>query len=288
MVVQAELEESSGFKLERDAAQPGGFGGFGGLGNSQDPDSGVAKPLQNARRGSGATDMPQSAETRLDAILDDFAGKLAEEMADGMFKAAAEAVGEGSDEGRTTNDEIVENKGGNPYHCPKCGKFSGFNGHCDKCGYTLDADETQERAERLIGKAQSGTMLKPIDGIAYRKEVGQIDLEVGRRGVGKQQEHGTGLAKLRQKHGQDIHALAETLAHGEVMPITKDTKAGSPYDPDRKAIVHGDYVIFLARKGDRRWRISTHYKSAGEAAKAEEIKQWLRSGDRSHLQGDAV
>ncbi len=75
--------------------QPGGFGGFG-LPNEapapQNPSSGVAKALQNARRGAGATDIPQDGETRLDAILDDFSAKLAEEMQDEMLSAAAEAL----------------------------------------------------------------------------------------------------------------------------------------------------------------------------------------------------
>ena len=151
-----------------------------------------------------------------------------------------------------------------------------------------DYNDSEKRAERLMEKAQSGTMLKPIDGIAYRKEIGQIDLEVGRRGFGKQQEHGTGLAKIRQKHGRDVHALAETLAHGEIMPTTVGTEVGAPYDPNRRALVHGNYIVFLARKGNKRWRISTHYKSVDDTSTAEEIKQWLRSGDRSHLQGAAV
>ena len=141
--------------------------------------------------------------------------------------------------------------------------------------------------DNLVYGDMSGTMLKPIDGLAYRDEIGQVDLEVGKRGVGTGMEHGTGLSKLKQKHGQDIHDLAETLAHGTIMPTTKGTKIGEPYDPDRRAIVHGTYVIFLQRKGDRRWKVSTHYKSASDAVKSEEIKQWLRSGDQSHLQGGA-
>ena len=71
---------------------PGGFGGFGGLANAQTPSSVVAKALQNARRGAGATSVPKDGETRLDAILDDFSAKLAEEMQDEMFSAAAEAL----------------------------------------------------------------------------------------------------------------------------------------------------------------------------------------------------
>ena len=297
---RTEAEDEADALEPRQPAQQPGFGGFGGFANEarpRNPSSGVAKPLQNAPRGAGATEVPKDGETRLDAILDEFSAKLAEEMQDEMFSAAANALakdetadkpaaGDGTGPEPTAGEAALANE--NPYHCPKCGKFAGFNGHCDKCGYTLDADETQKRAERLMEKAQSGTMLKPIDGIAYRKEIGQIDLEVGRRGVGKQQEHGTGLAKIRQKHGRDVHALAETLAHGEIMPTTVGTEVGAPYDPNRRALVHGNYIVFLARKGNKRWRISTHYKSVDDTSTAEEIKQWLRSGDRSHLQGAAV
>ena len=215
----------------------------------------------------------------------EMAAVLEEEMARafaGEFGAAKGADGEANlEEGETA----LANE--NPYHCPKCGKFSGFNGHCDKCGYTLDAGESMKRAERLLKKAQDGTMLKPVDGLVYRSEIGQIDLEVGKRGEGRAMEHGTGLAKLEQKHPQDIPALPGTLAKGEIMPTTRGARAGGPYDPNRRAIVHGDYVAFLERKDKRRWKIATHYKDADEASRAEEVKRWLRSQDRSHLRGAA-
>ena len=245
------------------------------------------KPLADAVEKLIADGVTPEAAKELLSHIDDYlptdpaaAAVLAEDTARVFAEAFTKA------RSSSTPDEIaLANE--NPYHCPKCGKFSGFNGHCDKCGYTLDADETQKRAERLIGKAMAGVMLKPVDGLAFRDEIGQIDLEVGKRGVGKEQKNGTGLAKLKQKHSRDIHDMAETLAHGEIMPTTKGTKVGNSYDPDRRAIVHGNYVIFLQRKGERRWKISTHYKSANDAAKSEEIKQWLRSGDQSHLQGGA-
>ena len=72
------------------------------------------------------------------------------------------------------------------------------------------------------------------------------------------------------------------------METTQGTEVGNPYDPNRRAIVHGNYLVFLARKGERRWKISTHYRSENDAQKVEDIKEWLRSGDRSHLQGAAV
>jgi len=129
-------------------ANPGGFGGFG-LPNEapapRNPSSVVAKALQNARRGAGATSVPPEAETRSDAILRDFAadmgpaaekikslldaldagqdvrdearrlaGELPDLMADDPAMAAVieEAMAEafagaagGKDEGRTTKDE---------------------------------------------------------------------------------------------------------------------------------------------------------------------------------------
>ena len=78
-----------------EAPQPAVPGGFGLPNEAPAPgkaDSRVAKPLQNAPRGAGATDIPQDGETRLDAILDDFSARLAEEMQDEMFSAAAEAL----------------------------------------------------------------------------------------------------------------------------------------------------------------------------------------------------
>ena len=76
VVVQAELEEASGFKLERESADSGLQGGFGGAPFPQNRRQAVAEPLQNARRGGGATDIPQDAETRSAALLRGFAADM--------------------------------------------------------------------------------------------------------------------------------------------------------------------------------------------------------------------
>ncbi|MBR3087093.1 MAG: hypothetical protein IKH04_11910 [Kiritimatiellae bacterium] len=73
----------------------------------------------------------------------------------------------------------------NWHKCPHCGKFDGFNGHCGKCGHTISDSEAIRRAREMLENAMDRTMLKPVDGIAYRDELGQIDLEVGKKGVGK-------------------------------------------------------------------------------------------------------
>ena len=159
-VDQSQLEEATGFKLERDETQPQpGFGGFGGFANKaapQDPDSGVAKPLQNARRAGGATDAPRDPETRSDAILRDFAAdmgpaaekikslldaldagkdvrdearKLAEELPDlmaddpAMAAVIEEAMADAFAGAAGGGEETVPNKEGecraqDPAHCP--------------------------------------------------------------------------------------------------------------------------------------------------------------------------
>ena len=64
----------------RQPANPGGFGGIG-LPNEapapQAPSSAVAKALQNARKGEGATDIPPNAAERSTALLRDFAADMA-------------------------------------------------------------------------------------------------------------------------------------------------------------------------------------------------------------------
>ena len=170
-VDQSQLEEATGFKLERDETpQQPGFGGFGGFANKaapQDPSSGVAKPLQNARKGSGATDAPEDAETRLDAILDDFAGKLADEMADGMFKAAAEAVGE-EEPGTGNGKESVRNKtdANGMEHSEDDGKFTG-----DGAVGGDDGGHTPEQRRRIEDYAAA----VDNDALAWREKVLTMD-----------------------------------------------------------------------------------------------------------------
>ncbi|MBQ9727096.1 MAG: DUF935 family protein [Kiritimatiellae bacterium] len=165
----------------------------------------------------------------------------------------------------------------NWHKCPHCGKFDGFNGHCGKCGHTLSESEAIRRAREMLSDAMSGTMLKPVNGIAYREQLGQIDLEVGRKGVGKGMEHGTGLSKLEQKHAKDIPALAEALIKGAILQTTAGTQVGNPVDPDRRCIAHGSYAIYLARKGERRWKVSTIFQSEAEIRKAHQIAEEIKS-----------
>ena len=98
---RGQLEEMTGYTLAEapEPASPGGFGGFGPSLNSQDPSSGVAKALQNARKGEGATDIPPSAETRSTALLRDFAADLSPAAA--KIKSLLDAL----DAGRDVRDE---------------------------------------------------------------------------------------------------------------------------------------------------------------------------------------
>ena len=157
----------------------------------------------------------------------------------------------------------------NPYHCPKCGKFSGFNGHCEKCGYTLDADETQKRAERLLRPVRDGQVNKPIEALAYRDGLGQIDLDVGKLGVGKDMSHGNGLSKINQKHGNEITALPGAIAHGKIFRLKPGNDPAKPFDDSQRAIVHGTTSVFLERKDANRWMVTSIYTDAAKARKIE-------------------
>ena len=94
---RAQLEEMTGYTLADapEPANPDGFGGFGRALNSRNPSSGVAKALQNARKGGGATDIPQDAETRSTALLRDFAADMA--PAAQRIKSLLDALDAGED-----------------------------------------------------------------------------------------------------------------------------------------------------------------------------------------------
>ena len=108
---RGQLEEMTGYTLT-DApppANPGGFGGFGPSLNSQDPSSVVAKALQNARKGEGATDIPRNAAARPDALLRDFAADMGPAAA--KIKSLLDALDAGRDvrdEARKLADELPD------------------------------------------------------------------------------------------------------------------------------------------------------------------------------------
>lgn len=278
-------------------------GGFGGLPNERTP----ATPLQTAlqgvakrEEGSGRTTTPESGDAPQRAILAAFAkdtskaaeavkALLAEEdpeklkalssklLADlpslipedpalAAVIADAMAAEFGSPAAPAPSGALANE---NPYHCPKCGKFSGFNGHCEKCGYTLDSDESQKRAERLMQHVFEGDMTKPVEALAYRDGLGQIDLDVGKLGVGTGMEHGKGISKINQKHGSQFSFIPHALAHGKIYRLRPGNDPNKPFDDSQRAIVDGSHTVFLDRKGTNRWSISSVYDDAKKVAKIE-------------------
>lgn len=157
----------------------------------------------------------------------------------------------------------------NPYHCPACGKSSGFNGHCEKCGCTFNADETQKRAERLLRPVREGDVSRPIEALAYRDGLGQIDLDVGKLGIGKGMEHGNGLSKVMQKHGNELAAIPHALAHGTIYRVRPGNDPAKPFDDSQRALVDGTTSIFLESKGKGSWFITSVYTDLAKARKIE-------------------
>ena len=276
----------------------GGFGGFAA--NAEDGCFGgcckpVANPLQNARNASGGENTaedarsPQSADfgvlaetaiqRDLDPVLSDLsdlsalpeeeARKRAREILDRLedFQPSASSLSgvmelAMADGVAPEAGEEVENSTQRNFNkCPKCGKFSSGNGGpCEKCGYTLTPGEAEKRAQSLLRKYLENTDVGKISGIAWRKELGDIDLEIGKRGVGKAQEHGSGMSKLKQKHLIDFSRLPETLAHGKIYRVRYNNKPGEDFRENARAIISGDVFAIVSRKADGRWKIDTHYK----------------------------
>ena len=284
-------------------------GGFGGLPNERTPATPLQTALQGVAKreeGSGRTTTPESGDAPQRAILAAFAkdtskaaeavkSLLAEKdpsklqalssklLADlpslipedpALAAVIAEAMAaEFSPDGRARTPSAPPPSGAlaneNPYHCPKCGKFSGFNGHCEKCGYTLDSDESQKRAERLMRHVLEGDMTKPVEALAYRDGLGQIDLDVGKLGIGTGMEHGKGISKINQKHGSQFSFIPHALAHGKIYRLRPGNDPNKPFDDSQRAIVDGSHTVFLDRKGTSRWSISSVYDDAKKVAKIE-------------------
>jgi hypothetical protein len=266
---RGQLEEMTGYTLS-DAPQPanpGGFGGFGPSLNSRTPDYGVAKPLQNARRAGEATSVPPEAETRLDAILDDFSAKLAVEMQDEMFSAAAKALGEA--------DENLNS--GHPYtKCPGCGKFMSPSGACGHCNFVEDDDRLIARGKRAIERALSGHK-RDVPEAMYRKGVGTIDFDLGWPGKGPGQEHGSGMLKMEGKHLRELAAAPETIVKGEIVKLEDRANPGHE-DPDSIAVIRGSNIAILNRKpGKDRWMLFTHFTSDTGARKRIEASKKLEA-----------
>ena len=294
---------------EKDALQPPAAppqGVFGGLANEAPPPS-ARKPLANRLQISPSAPDAQGEGSDPGALLGPFLRALKDDckpladaveklIADGASPEAAKELLSHIDDylpadpaaaavlaedtarvfaeaftkarSSSTPDEIaLANE--NPYHCPKCGKFSGFNGHCDKCGYTLDADETQKRADRMLRPVREGDTSHPIEALAYRNGLGQIDLDVGKLGVGKGMEHGNGLAKVMQKHDNELAAIPHALAHGTIYRVRPGNDPRKPFDDSQRAIVDGTTSIFLESKGKGKWFVTSVYTDLAKARKIE-------------------
>ena len=87
----------------------------------------------------------------------------------------------------------------------------------------MTADENYERVTKSVEWALRNKT--SIQGAAYRKGLGNIDLPWGNTGD-KSADHkgGFGLAHILSKHPGDIKGLAEVIAYGELKPGQDQTK----------------------------------------------------------------
>ena len=115
-VEQRELEEASGYALERDEAPGTDFGGGGNLEwNAKHPRQAVARPLQNALPGQGATTVPPGGQNASTGLLRAFArdtGPAAERLS--ALLARMDAGEDVAEEARKLAGELPDLMRGDP------------------------------------------------------------------------------------------------------------------------------------------------------------------------------
>ena len=308
-----QLSELTGYKLEKapETPQPGPFGGLNSdrtpphslqtalppfktapkkpdaQGEGQDP-AALLGPFLRALQGDCkmiAVEVeellkdltPEKARALLDKLPDlvpddpALAPLLAEEMA----KAYGEAFTQGSGAQPPVVVEVTNS--GHPYtKCPGCGKFMSPSGACSNCNFVEDDDRLIARGKAAMDKALSGDR-RDVPDAMYRKGIGTIDFDLGWRGKGPGQEHGSGLLKMDGKHFKEFPAAPETIIKGEIVKLEDHDHPGHE-DPNAIAIIHGTNIAILNRKpGKKRWGLFTHFKSESGARKRIETSKNLEA-----------
>ena len=220
---------------------------------------------------------PEKARALLDKIPDlvpedpALAPLLAEEMA----KAYGEAFTQGA--GAQPSVVVEVTNSGHPYtKCPGCGKFMSPSGACSNCNFVEDDDRLIARGKAAMDKALSGDR-RDVPDAMYRKGIGTIDFDLGWRGKGPGQEHGSGLLKMDGKHFKEFPAAPETIIKGEIVKLEDHDNPGHE-DPNAIAIIHGTNIAILNRKpGKKRWGLFTHFKSESGARKRIETSKNLEA-----------
>ena len=308
-----QLSELTGYTLEKapETPQPGPFGGLNSD-RTPPPSLQTAKSaLQNAPGNSDAqgevADDGALLEPFLRALKDDckplateveellkdptpekaraLLGKLpdlvpedpalAPLLAEEMAKAYGEAFTQGAGAQPPVVVEVTNS--GHPYtKCPGCGKFMSPSGACSNCNFVEDDDRLIARGKAAMDKALSGDR-RDVPDAMYRKGIGTIDFDLGWRGKGPGQEHGSGLLKMDGKHFKEFPAAPETIIKGEIVKLEDHDHPGHE-DPNAIAIIHGTNIAILNRKpGKKRWGLFTHFKSESGARKRIETSKNLEA-----------
>ena len=300
-----QLQEQTGYKLEKvpETPQPGPFGGLSLNKRSttplQKPKDSLLIPAQTPRDPSDADGAPDSvlaafakdtgaaAEAvakllenptpeRAAALLKDLPSLLPKDpaLAAVIAEEMAKAYGEAWDKAQQQQEAL---NSGHPYtKCPGCGKFMSPSGACGNCNFVEDDDRLIARGKAAMDKALSGDR-RDVPDAMYRKGIGTIDFDLGWRGKGPGQEHGSGLLKMDGKHFKEFPAAPETIIKGEIVKLEDHDHPGHE-DPNAIAIIHGTNIAILNRKpGKKRWGLFTHFKSESGARKRIETSKKLEA-----------
>ena len=193
---------------------------------------------------------------------------MADALASAMQRAFA-GVAEGT----------VPNAYKNPKRC-ECGRFSGDSPRpCARCGRSKPKKDQVARARKMLDEVFRDHKYTSIEGVAYRPEIdAEIDLDTGyeETGEGEAKIPGKGIAKLYQKHDEDIPPLPEALIYGEMMPLFHYDNPDLDLMIHRRCIVYEDYCCFIQEKPNGHWFIDSFHRNPEDAARIRENAEIIK------------
>lgn len=215
------------------------------------------QPLGDALAGAmNAGDLPamQAALKKISANMPELAGDagnlsvvLADQFADAYLGAGKEEVANAA----RYNPQDKGAKGRfTPWNRSREGKTKADRDAFGRKPYAgMTEEENYERVTKSVEWAVRNK--KSIQGIAWRKDLGTIDLPWGQTGdLSADHKHGKGLEHIISKHPSDIKGVAEVIAYGSLRPGKEPIK--------RELWLGRRLAVFVKDKESSSWLLTSY------------------------------
>ena len=269
LVDQAELEEATGFTLEKAPETPpqGGPGGLSLNKQTQTPLQNDENRLQNAPRVSDGQGDPQGENALVEALRGLHEKILTEAAAEALEEEQNKTDANGMEHGNHDGKFVSKGNGGSPKE-PESKPQHDRYGLNDESRLAAEPEKNAERARAALDEVvrKRGGF---VDKAAYRPECGWIRLDWGDAGDPKKKfAGGHGISHILAKHPEAAKMLPDILAKGD---IYKHEEPGKLY------VLHNTSfaVIGSLKKGGK--KTITEFNSGHDTKRLEAIKNLPRA-----------